>query len=384
MLIAVPKEILPDENRVALIPSSISVLTKAGMEVWVESGAGAGCFYADRAYEEAGAKIAPNADELYQAADILFKVRPPESTEVDKLREGSSLICLMDAFFRLDLMEQLATRKISAFGLEFVPRISRAQSMDVLSSMAAIAGYRAVIEAAELLPKYFPMLMTSAGTITPAKVFVIGAGVAGLMAIATAKRLGAVVEAYDTRPVVKEQVESVGAKFVEFDLETAGSEDAGGYAKAQSDDFYKKQQEQMKAKVATVDVVITTAAIPGKQAPVLITDDMLQAMQPGSVIIDLAAERGGNTEGAEADKVVEKHGIKIVGYTDYPSRSSVHASQLFAKNITTFLLNMVKEGQFAIDLEDEIVKGALLVHDGQIVHELIKPLVPQGGNEGVQ
>lgn len=375
MLIAVPKEIFPDENRVALIPSSISALTKAGLEVLVESGAGAGCFYADQAYEEAGARIAPNAEALYQAADILLKVRPPESTEVEKLRDGTTLICLMDAFFKLDLMEQLAARKISGFGLEFVPRISRAQSMDVLSSMAAIAGYRAVIEAAELLPKYFPMLMTSAGTTAPARVFVIGAGVAGLMAIATAKRLGAVVEAYDTRPVVKEQVESVGAKFVEFDLETEGAEDAGGYAKAQSDDFYKKQQEQMKAKLATVDVVVTTAAIPGKQAPVLITDDMLQAMQPGSVIIDLAAERGGNTEGAESGKVVEKHGVKIVGYTDYPSRSSVHASQLFAKNITTFLLNMVKEGGFAIDLEDEIVKGSLLVHDGQVVHEMIKPLM---------
>jgi NAD(P) transhydrogenase subunit alpha len=379
MLIAVPKEILPGENRVALIPSSISVLTKAGLEVLVESGAGAGCFCDDKAYEEAGAKIAPTADALYQSADILFKVRPPESAEVEKLREGTTLICLMDAFSRLDLMEQLAARKISGFGLEFVPRISRAQSMDVLSSMAAIAGYRAVIEAAERLPKYFPMLMTSAGTITPAKVFVIGAGVAGLMAIATAKRLGAVVEAYDTRPVVKEQVESVGAKFIEFDLETEDAENAGGYAKAQSDDFYKKQQEQMKAKVATVDVVVTTAAIPGKQAPVLITDEMLQAMQPGSVIIDLAAERGGNTEGAVAGEVVEKHGVKIVGYTDYPSRSSVHASQLFAKNITTFLLNMVKEGEFAIDLEDEIVKGSLLVHDGQVVHEMIKPLMEQKG-----
>ncbi len=379
MLIAVPKEILPGENRVSLIPSSIAALVKAGLEVLVESGAGKGCFYDDKAYEVAGAKIAPNAEALYPSADIVFKVRPPEPSEVEKLREGITLICLMDAFSRLDLMEQLAAKRVSGFGLEFVPRISRAQSMDVLSSMAAIAGYRAVIEAAELLPKYFPMLMTSAGTIAPAKVFVIGAGVAGLMAIATAKRLGAVVEAYDTRPAVKEQVESVGAKFVEFDLETEGSEDAGGYAKAQSDDFYKKQQEQMKAKVAAVDVVITTAAIPGKKAPVLITDDMLQAMQPGSVIVDLAAERGGNTEGAVANEIVEKHGIKIVGYTDYPSRSSVHASQLFAKNITTFLLNMVKEGEFAIDLEDEIVKGALLVHDGQVVHEMIKPLIAKQG-----
>ena len=379
MQVAVPKEILPGENRVALIPHTIASLTKAGLEVLVESGAGAGAFIADEAYAAAGAKIAPNADALYAAADIVFKVRPPEASEVEKMREGTTLICLMDAFFKLDLMQQLAARKISGFGLEFVPRISRAQSMDVLSSMAAIAGYRAVIQAADLLPKYFPMLMTSAGTIAPAKVFVIGAGVAGLMAIATAKRLGAVVEAYDTRPAVKEQVESVGAKFVEFDLETADAEDKGGYAKAQSDEFYRKQQEQMKAKVAAVDVVITTAAIPGKTAPVLITDDMLQAMRPGSVIIDLAAERGGNTEGAVAGEVVEKHGIRIVGYIDYPSRSAVHASQLFSKNISTFLLNMVKEGEFKIDLEDEIVKGALLVHEGQVVHDMIKPLMEEKG-----
>lgn len=379
MLIAVPKEILPGENRVALIPHSISSLTKAGMEVLVESGAGTGAFISDEAYTEAGAKIAPDADALYAAADIIFKVRPPEASEVEKMKEGSVLISLMDAFFRIDLMAQLEARRISGFGLEFVPRITRAQSMDVLSSMAAIAGYRAVIEAADLLPKYFPMLMTSAGTITPAKVFVIGAGVAGLMAIATAKRLGAVVEAYDTRPAVKEQVESVGAKFIEFDLETDDAEDKGGYAKAQSDDFYRKQQEQMKAKVEAVDVVITTAAIPGKKSPILITDDMLQAMRPGSVIIDLAAERGGNTEGAVSGEVVEKHGIKIVGYTDYPSRSAVHASQLFSKNICTFLLNMVKENEFKIDLEDEIVKGALLVHEGHVIHDMIKPLMEEEG-----
>lgn len=378
MLVAVPKEILAGENRVALIPSSVSALTKVGLEVVIESGAGAGAFCADTDYEKVGARIVPNAEAVYQAADIVLKVRPPEADEIGKMKDGSTLICLMDAFFRLDLMEQLAARKINGFGLEFVPRITRAQSMDVLSSMAAIAGYRAVIEAADLLPKYFPMLMTSAGTITPAKVFVIGAGVAGLMAIATAKRLGAVVEAYDTRPAVKEQVESVGARFVEFDLETGDAEDTSGYAKAQSDEFYKKQQEQMTAKVASVDVVITTAAILGKQAPVLITDEMLQVMHPGSVIVDLAAERGGNTEGAVAGEVVERHGIKIVGYTDYPSRSAVHASQLFSRNVATFVLNMVKDGRFSIDLEDEIVKGSLLVHDGQVVHETIKPLMEQG------
>ena len=258
MIVAIPKEVLPGEARVALIPQSIASIVKADMEVLVQAGAGAGAFISDEEYAEAGATIAPDADALYSGADIVLKVRPPEASEIDKMREGCTLICLMDAFFRLDLMALLEARRISGFGLEFVPRITRAQSMDVLSSMAAIAGYRAVIEAADLLPKYFPMLMTSAGTITPAKVFVIGAGVAGLMAIATAKRLGGVVDAYDTRPAVKEQVESVGARFVEFDLETEGAEDSGGYAKAQSDAFYAKQQEQMKAKVASVDVVITT------------------------------------------------------------------------------------------------------------------------------
>jgi NAD(P) transhydrogenase subunit alpha len=379
MQIAVPKETHPGERRVALIPASIAALTKAGLEIIVESGAGDGSCCGDQAYEEAGARVVPDAAALYASADVVLKVRPPDSAETEQLREGVVLISLMDAFFRLELMQQLAARNVSGFGLEFLPRITRAQSMDVLSSMAAIAGYRAVIEAAGLLPKYFPMLMTSAGTITPARVFVIGAGVAGLMAIATAKRLGAVVEAYDTRPAVKEQVESVGAKFVEFNLEAGDAEDAGGYAKAQSAEFYRQQQEQMKAKVATADVVITTAAIPGKKAPVLITDEMLQAMHPGSVIIDLAAERGGNTEGAVADEVVGKHGVSIVGYTDYPSRSSVHASQLFSRNISTFLLNMVEEGELKIDLEDEIIKGSLIVHEGEVVHEMIKPLLENQG-----
>ena len=379
MQIAVLKEIYPGERRVALIPASVASLTKAGLDVVVESGAGDGSCCSDRSYEEAGAKVVPDAAALYSSADIVLKVRPPDANEAGRLREGSVLICLMDAFFRLDMLQQLAERQVSAFGLEFVPRITRAQSMDVLSSMAAIAGYRAVIEAAALLPKYFPMLMTSAGTITPARVFVIGAGVAGLMAIATAKRLGAVVEAYDTRPAVKEQVESVGAKFVEFDLDAGDAEDAGGYAKAQSEEFYRRQQEQMKAKVASVDVVITTAAIPGKQAPLLITDEMLQAMQPGSVIVDLAAERGGNTEGAVSGEVVGKHGVTVVGYTDYPSRSSVHASQLFSKNITTFLLNMIDEGELKMDLEDEIIKGSLIVHEGRVVHEMITPLLEDKG-----
>lgn len=374
MRVAVPKEIYPGEQRVALTPASVSLLIKAGLEVMIESGAGEGSFHADEAYDEVGAELVTHAAELYASADVVLKVRPPTSDEVEFLHAGMVLVAMMDAFFEVNLLRQLAAADVTVFGLEFVPRISRAQSMDVLSSMAAIAGYRAVLEAATRVPKYFPMLMTSAGTIAPAKVFVIGAGVAGLMAIATAKRLGAVVEAYDTRPAVKEQVESVGARFVEFELDTGAAEDAGGYARAQSNEFYRKQQAQMKERVAAADVVITTAAIPGKRAPVLISDEMVQAMTPGSVIVDLAAERGGNAEGAVAGEVVERHGVQIIGYTDYPSRSSVHASQLFSKNISTFLLNMVKEEELKIDLDDEIIKGSLLVHTGAIVHEMLVSL----------
>ena len=386
MLVAIPKEITPGEKRVAVIPTTISSLKKAGLEVVVEKDAGAGAFISDDAYVQSGATIESDTKALFNRADIVLKVCPLTqnetvgSHEVELLKEGATLISLSDAYSQLDLLQSLASRKITSFGLEFVPRITRAQSMDVLSSMAAIAGYRAVLEAAMVLPKYFPMLMTAAGTVTPSKVFVIGVGVAGLMAISTAKRLGAVVEAYDTRPVVKEQVESVGAKFVEFDLEIGDAQDKGGYAKAQSEDFYKRQQEQMAAKVATVDVVITTAAIPGKPSPILITDAMLQQMRPGSVIVDLAAERGGNAEGTVAGKVVVKHGVTLIGYTDYASRSSVHASQLFSKNISTFLLNMVKEGQLGLNMDDEIITGSLMTHDGSIVHEVLKPLVDAQSN----
>ncbi|MBF0236848.1 MAG: Re/Si-specific NAD(P)(+) transhydrogenase subunit alpha [SAR324 cluster bacterium] len=383
MLIVIPKEIADGENRVAVIPQTLAALKKAKLDIVVQSGAGAGAFISDEAYANAGAVIETDVRAMFAKADVVLKIQPPMQNndvnchEVDMLKEGSILISLLDAYSQLDVLKKMAERNITTFGLEFVPRTTRAQSMDVLSSMAAIAGYSAVLESAALLPKYFPMLMTAAGTITPAKVFVIGAGVAGLMAISTAKRLGAVVEAYDTRPVVKEQVESLGAKFVEFDLGTQDAQDKGGYAKAQSEDFYRKQQEQMAAKVATVDVVITTAAIPGKPSPRLITDAMIQQMHTGSVIVDLAAERGGNAEGTVCGQIVEKHGVKLVGYIDYPSRKSVHASQLFSKNISTFLLNMVKDGALNLNMEDEIIKGALVVHEKQIVHPALKPLLEQ-------
>jgi len=278
--------------------------------------------------------------------------------------------------------QAMATAGLTGFSLEMVPRITRAQSMDVLSSMATVAGYQAVLEAAAHLPKLFPMLMTAAGTLAPTKAFVVGVGVAGLQAIATAKRLGAVVEAYDVRPAVKDQVVSVGAKFVEFDLETEGAEDKGGYAKEQSDEFIRRQQEQMQAVVARNDVVITTAAIPGRKSPVLVTEPMVQAMAPGSVIVDLAAERGGNCELTRRDEVVKAHGVTILGPTDLVSRKPHHASQMFSKNVETFLKSLVKDGELVLDLEDEVTAGTLLCRDGEVVHPRVRDLLGLSAPEG--
>lgn len=386
MLIGIPKEIFPGENRVAVIPDGISQLKEAGFDVLVETGAGNAAHYEDADYTRAGAEIAADAKALYSQAELVLKVRQPvvegKTDEIALLKEGATLICMLDAYFHHDEIKALADKKVRSFALEFIPRITRAQSMDVLSSMAAIAGYRGVLCGATILPQYFPMLMTAAGTIKPAKVFVIGAGVAGLMAISTARRLGAVVEAYDMRPVVKEQVESLGAKFVEFDLETEGSEDKGGYAKAQSDDFYKRQQEQMAERIAQSDMVITTAAIPGKPSPRLVTSAMLQGMKTGSVVVDLAAERGGNVEGTVKNEKVWKDGVHIIGYTDHPSRVSVHASQLYTKNIITFLLNMAKEGELTLDMEDEVVASTLVTENGEIKHAGLLEAMNPSNEEG--
>ncbi|MBF0280088.1 MAG: Re/Si-specific NAD(P)(+) transhydrogenase subunit alpha [SAR324 cluster bacterium] len=374
MIVAIPKEILPGETRVAIVPSTIAVLKKAGLDIIIEKGAGKNSYHPDKEYVDAGATLAKDTQTLFSEADLILKVRPLAQNkklkkhEMELIGEGKVLISMMDPYFYLEDIQKLAERKITSFAMEFMPRVTRAQSMDVLSSMASISGYRSVIMAAAELHKYFPMLMTAAGTILPAKVFVIGAGVAGLMAIATAKRLGAVVEAYDTRPVVKEQVESVGAKFVELDLETQDAEAEGGYAKSQSEEFYQKQQEQMTKHIRAADIVITTAAIPGKTAPLLVTDAMISEMEPGSVIVDLATEHGGNVEGSARDKKVSKHGVTIVGYIDHPARVAVHASQLYAKNISTFLLSMIKEGALEINQEDELVSGTLVTHQGKIVH----------------
>lgn len=377
MLIGVPKEIHPGENRVALIPAGIKLLQKAGFEVIVQAGAGDSAHIHDDEYISSGASIAPTAQALYEQADIVLKVRLPQAEEISQIKQGATLVCLLDAWFNLPTVKLLAERNIRSFALEFIPRSTRAQSMDVLSSMGAINGYRAVLSGAMELPQYFPMLMTAAGTIHPAKVFVIGAGVAGLMAISTARRMGAVVEAYDTRVEVREQVESLGAKFVEFDLPQEEGGDTGGYATQKSDEFYQKQREQMTAKVAQADLVITTAAIPGKKSPRLITNDMLKAMKKGSVVVDLAAERGGNVEGTVANKKAYVEGVTLIGYIDHPSRVPVHASQLLTKNVTTFLLNMANEGQLNIDMEDDIIAATLVTEDGQVKHAGLKAELEQ-------
>jgi len=331
MIIGVTKETAAKELRVALIPASAAVLIKAGLEVRVERGAGEAAGFPDAAYEEKGVTLCDRAD-VFAQADIVVQVQGPGAhaagltSDLPQCRPGQILVGMQDPLGNPEGVAAMAKQGVTALSLEMVPRITRAQSMDVLSSMATVAGYQAVLEAAAQLPRLFPMLMTAAGTLAPARVFVVGVGVAGLQAIATAKRLGAVVEAYDVRPAVRDQVLSVGAKFVEFDLETEGAEDKGGYAKEQSDEFIRRQQQQMQEVVARNDVVITTAAIPGKKSPVLVTEPMVEAMAPGSVIVDLAAERGGNCELTRADEVVTAHGVTILGPTDLVSRKPYHAS----------------------------------------------------------
>ena len=374
MIVGVPRETSPGERRVALAPGAVPALIKAAIEVRLESGAGDAAGFTDAEYVAKGAAVASRADVLAQA-DVLLTVRGPDAASLADLKRGSTIVGMLDPLSQPESVKAMAAAGVRAFALELVPRITRAQSMDVLSSMATTAGYQAVLLAAVKLPRMFPMMMTAAGTIAPAKVFVVGVGVAGLQAIATAKRLGAVVEAYDVRPAVKEQVISVGAKFVEFDLETAGAEDKGGYAKAQSEEFIRRQQEQMQEVVARNDVVITTAAVPGRKAPVLVTEQMVAAMDPGSVIVDLAAERGGNCALTVPGEDITAHGVNILGPVDLPSQSAYHASQMYAKNITTFLLSMVVEGELAPDPADEIVAETLLTADGEVVHPRLREML---------
>ncbi|MGD9764013.1 MAG: Re/Si-specific NAD(P)(+) transhydrogenase subunit alpha [Candidatus Binatia bacterium] len=372
MKIAVPREVAPGERRVALLPDIAGALVKGGMELLVESGAGAGAFQADAAYEKAGARIIADAAALYGQADVVLKVQKPTPAEVDQMRAGAALVSFLQASSNPELMQHLAQQRITAFGMEGVPRISRAQKMDALSSQANIAGYKAALIAAEALAKFFPMLMTAAGTIFAARVLVIGAGVAGLQAIATARRLGAQVWGYDVRSAVKEQVQSLGAKFLEFDLGIADVEDAGGYAKALTVDASRRQQEMLAAKTAEYDAVITTALVPGRPAPRLVTKETVAGMRPGSVIVDLAAEAGGNCELTRADQVVIEHGVTIHGPTNLPATMPLHASQLYGRNVTELLREFVKEGKLAFDFDDEVIKSTCITHGGEIVNEAFK------------
>ena len=384
MIIAVPQETYPGERRVALIPASIAPLLKAGVEVMIQSGAGQDAGFPDQQYSEKGCKIG-SREEVF-AADVLLQLRTaganPRAGEADlpRFRAGQVVIGLVDPLGCPAAAQQLAERGVTLFALELVPRITRAQAMDVLSSQATVAGYRAVLLAAGALPKMFPMLMTAAGTITPAKVFIVGAGVAGLQAIATARRLGAVVLAYDVRPAVKEQVQSVGARFVEMPLETGQAEAKGGYAQQMDEDFYRRQRELMARTVAESDVVITTAAVPGKKAPVLITAEAVAGMAPGSVIVDLAAERGGNCELTQPGKTVVEKGVTILGPLDLPADVPYHASQLYAKNITSYLQLLLKDRQIRLNLEDEILRETLVARDGKVVHPRVCELlsIPTG------
>jgi NAD(P) transhydrogenase subunit alpha len=354
---------------VALVPELVPKLAKAGLDVVVQAGAGEAAGFLDTSYVEKGARVEA---EVMGRADILLKVQPPTAQEIGQMKEGAILIGFLQPYTNTTGIQALAARKVIAFSMELMPRITRAQPMDALSAMSTVAGYKAVLLVANRLPKFFPLLMTAAGTITAARVFVIGAGVAGLQAIGTAKRLGAVVEAYDTRPVVKEQVESLGAKFVELGLETKDAQAATGYAKAQSEEFYRQQQQMMLKYVAAADAVIPTALVPGQRAPVLITAEMVKGMRPGSVIVDLAAEQGGNCALTEPGQEVVKHGVVIIGPLNLPSTVPFHASQMYARTVTSFLLHLVKEGRIDLDLSDELTRGPLVTHEGKIVHEAVK------------
>ena len=378
MRVGVPKETWPGETRVSLIPSAVASLKKAGLDLVVEEGAGAAAGFTDAAYRDAGAQVATRA-EVFSSSNIILQIRsvPPE---LALLRPGQTVIGFADPLGSPDAISALAQRGVTALSMELMPRITRAQSMDALSSMATIAGYKGVLMAADALPRMFPMLMTAAGTLAAARVFIVGAGVAGLQAIATSRRLGAKVEAYDVRPAVKEQVQSLGARFVEMPLETGDAEDKGGYAKAQDESFYRRQREMMLRVVAGSDVVITTALIPGKKAPILLTEEMVDGMAPGSVIVDLAAERGGNCALTKPDQTVVHKGVTILGPTNPAAGIPYHASQMYSKNITTFLSHLLgKEGAtkaaLELDTADEIARETLLTRGGEVVHPRVKELL---------
>ena len=386
MIVGIPQETCVGEKRVALIPDAVSTLATGNAEILVEPDAGQAAGFADAAYVERGAQIAADRAEVFARAEVVLQVRTfganPEAGRADLalIRPGQILIGASDPLTSGPQLRELAGAGATLFAMELIPRITRAQSMDILSSMATIAGYKAVLLAAEVLPRMFPLLMTAAGTLTPARVLIIGAGVAGLQAIATARRLGAVVQAYDVRPAVKEQVESLGAEFIELDIDAGDSEDAGGYAKAQDETFYRRQREELAKVAGANDVVITTAAIPGQQAPLLITAAAVQGMEPGSVIVDLASERGGNCELTRPGETAVEDGVRIMGPLNLPATVPHHASQMYSHNIATFLQHLLSEEGLQFDLEDEIARETLVMRDGRIVHPRIRDSGSAGGD----
>jgi NAD(P) transhydrogenase subunit alpha len=392
MIVGVPRESFPGERRVALVPAAVPNLTKAGLQVVVEAGAGIGAGYPDADYAAKGAKIVADRAEAFRAADIVVQVLCYGSNDktgkadVPYFRSGQVLIGFLRPLGSLETIQEIASKGVTSFSVELMPRTTRAQSMDVLSSMATICGYKAVVLAADTSPRIFPMLTTAAGTITPGRVLVIGAGVAGLQAIATARRLGAVASAYDLRPAAKEQVQSLGGRFVELPIEVKDAEDARGYARAQDENFYKRQRELLGKVVAESDVVISAAVIPGKKPPILVTKEMVASMAPGSVIIDLAGERGGNCELTRPGEIVIEHGVTIIGWFNLASTVPYHASQMYARNVSAFLLHLVKDGKLQLNREDEIVRETMLTHGGEVVNARVReffslPALPADSKE---
>lgn len=386
MIIGILRETFAGEDRVALVPDAVSGLVALNSEIIVEPGAGTAAGFADTDYIEHGAQIAADRDEVFARADVVLQVRTfganPEAGRADLAltRSGQVIIGASDPLTAGPQLRELATTGATLFAMELIPRITRAQSMDILSSMATIAGYKAVLIAADALPRMFPLLMTAAGTLTPARVLIIGAGVAGLQAIATSRRLGAVVQAYDVRPAVKEQIESLGAEFIELQIDAGDSEDAGGYAKAQDEAFYRRQREELAKVAGQNDVVVTTAAIPGQPSPLLITADAVRAMDPGSVIVDLASERGGNCELTRPGETVVEDGVQIMGPLNLPAAVPNHASQMYSHNISTFLRHLLGEEELQFDMEDEITRETLVMRDGQVVHPRIRESDSEGGH----
>jgi NAD(P) transhydrogenase subunit alpha len=378
MIVGVPRESFPGEKRVALVPAAIPTLTKAGLQVVVEAGAGIAAGYPDADYVAKGARIVSERAEVFRLADIVVQLLCYGSNDrtgkadLPLFRRDQVLIGFLRPLGSIETIQEIAAKSVTSFSVELMPRTTRAQSMDVLSSMGTICGYKAVVLAADTSPRIFPMLTTAAGTITPGRVFVIGAGVAGLQAIATARRLGAVASAYDLRPAAKEQVQSLGGRFVELPIEAKDAEDARGYARAQDETFYKRQRELLGKVVAESDVVISAAVIPGKKPPILVTKEMVASMAPGSVIVDLAGERGGNCELTRPGEIVVEHGVTIIGWFNLASTVPYHASQMYARNVTAFLLYLIKDGKLQLNLEDEIVRDTLLTHGGEVVNARVR------------